>query len=200
MQKQVTFKRASIRGQRPNLSAQRKIANEVVSALSVQLEETAQSPLSTLPATHKRRRKPFGLAIAAAILLFAPLLYPSIFSIFGVLLGKTLPLGILLGFFLIASILSNIGSLLLYIAARRLHHLRASVGGFALALLVLQIDFILIFLHPSVTLSLNAVEHPSDIFALINLSLILLCMIALCVFSVLMLARLFKKKRPGITE
>jgi len=105
-----------------------------------------------------------------------------------------------MSFIVLWSALSTFGGVLLYLAARRANYLRISVGWTALAIIVFQIDFLIVFLNRSVTFYMDTISAPNYIYAAVISTLILLCMIALCVFSVLMLVRLFKKKRPSITE
>ena len=85
---------------------------------------------------------------------------------------------------------------MLYLAARRINYLRKSVGWVSLALLVLQIDFCIVFFDGSVAYLIQSANSPAYICSIIVSALIVTCMILLCVFSVLMLMRLTRKKQP----
>jgi len=189
----------NIHGKRPYRSAQNSTAGGIISTFSVQPEDMPLPPLSPLPSTKPhapRRRKPFGRAIAATIFLFAPFLCFAVFYFVGVILGSVLPFEILISLLILTGILSGFGGLLLYLAARRINYLRMSVGWVALALLVLQIDFCIVFFDGSVAYLIESANSPSYILSIIVSALIVTCMILLCVFSVLMLMRLTRKKKP----
>ena len=193
----------NIRGKRENLSAQNSVADEIVSVLSVSPEDMPLAPLSPLPPVAPRparRRKPIGLAIAAPILLFAPFLCFAVFYFLGLILGSVLPIEILMAILIFTGNLSIFGGLLLYLAARRIQYLRMSVGWFSLLLLVFQIDFCIVFLNKDVAFIMNPAGVPTFTFAVIICTLILICMIALCVFSIMMLVRLVHRKKPLSTE
>jgi hypothetical protein len=145
---------------------------------------------------YKRQRKPFGRAIAAAIFLFAPFLFFSLFYFVGAILGSELPFEMLLSLLILTGILSSFGGLLLYIAARRINYLRMSVGWVSLALLVLQIDFCIVFFDGSVPYLIQSANSPAYTCSVIVSALIVICMTLLCMFSVLMLLRLTRKKKP----
>jgi len=85
---------------------------------------------------------------------------------------------------------------LLYLAARRIKYLRKSVGWVSLALLVLQFDFCIVFFDGSVPCLIQSANSPAYICSIIISALIVTCMILLCVFSVLILIRLTRKKQP----
>ncbi|GEM_PF-3556811 len=202
MAKPIVVKK-NIRGKRNNLSAQYSVADEIVSVLSVPPEDKPLPPLSPLPPVAPRparRRKPIGLSIAAAILLFTPFLCFAVFYFLGLILGSVLPIEILMAILIFTGNLSIFGGLLLYLAARRIQYLRMSVGWFSLLLLVFQIDFCIVFLNNDVAFIMNPAGVPTFTFAAIISTLILICMIALCVFSIMMLMRLIRKKKPISTE
>ena len=202
MAKPIVVKK-NIRGKRKNLSAQNSVADEIVSVLSVPPEDKPLPPLSPLPPVAPRparRRKPIGLSIAAAILLFTPFLCFAVFYFLGLILGSVLPIEILMAILIFTGNLSIFGRLLLYLAARRIQYLRMSVGWFSLLLLVFQIDFCIVFLNNDVAFIMNPAGVPTFTFAVIICTLILICMIALCVFSIMMLVRLIRKKKPISTE
>jgi hypothetical protein len=193
----VTIKHANIRGKRQNLSVQNTVTDEIVSVFSVPLEEAPLlplSPLPTLPPRPHRRRKPMFSAMFASNMLFMPFLYPLMLTIFGVFTNQPLPLDIFMILVLFGSFLSNIGSLLLYIAARAANYLRTTVGIVALTLLVLQVSCLFLFRNNLEGFDPNHLRGMHDLIIMAGFTLIFSCMLALCIFSVLLLLRVFRKK------
>jgi hypothetical protein len=179
-------------GKRPNLSAQNSVADEVVSAFSNPQQEPPLPPLSPLP---PRKKNPKGSSIVAAILLFLPFVYPIAFYVNGAVTGQPLPAMMYPLLVLAARLLSIVGGLVLNLAARKTNAFRKPIGWTALANPLVTIPF---FVY-AYKYSGNRYPDLSTIFGaqiLITVSTIasLLCMIALCVFSVLIVIRVFKKR------
>ena len=156
-------------------------------------------PLDPTPAVGQaaphppRKRKPYGLAIAAAMLAFTPFLYAAGLTVLLSISSDEARWDVVIGMTLLGSVFSNIGSILLYLAARACHYIRKPVALVSLELLVLQIGSFMICREDlAIILPTQDLQHPLLTIALI--SLILLCMILLCVFSVLMLVHLLPKR------
>ena len=196
MHSPIIIQRANIRGKRQNKRFQEDTVTEAAVALSDSSENVPLQPLDPPPATepeapHRpRRRKPYGLAIAAAMLVFTPFLYAL--GITASMLISTVEArwDIVIGLTLLGSVYSNIGSILLYLAARVVNYIRKPVALVSLELLVLQIGTFMICREDIA--DLLDMEHP--ILTIVLVSLTLLCMIVLCVFSVLMLIHLLPKR------
>ena len=189
MHKQVTFKRANIRGQRPNLSANHTVVDEIIYAFTNPQQEP---PLPPLP---RGKKNPQGGSIAAAILLFLPFLYPITFFVQGATTGHPLPVMMFPLLALMARFLSNVGSLVLYLTARTENFLRKSIGWVSLATLALPLASVLLFGKSQYMFNpISDISKTRGLLALISVVFTLLCMIALCVFAVLMLARVFAKR------
>ncbi len=140
-----------------------------------------------------RKRKPYGLAIAAAMLAITPILYAFGINFLALVLVGRIELTFLFLMPLLAIPLSNIGSILLYLTARAANYMRKPVALVSLELLVLQIGTFMIYREGLADEFLTQnVQHPLLTISLI--CLILLCMILLCVFSVLMLVYLLPKR------
>jgi len=187
----------NIHGKRPNLSAQKSVADEIVSALSVPPEDMPLPPLSPLPPTAPRppqEKNPQGSSVAAAILLFLPFLYPIVFYVHGYATGHPLPVLMFPLLVLFARLLSNVGGFILFLAARSADYLKKSVGLTALAAFILPFAGSLLFGTTLNRVDPARISETRDWIALACVALGLFCMLALCVFSVLMLERVFKKR------
>ena len=201
MHSPIIVRRVNIRGKRPNKKSQENAENQYATALSVLPDGEPLQPLSPAPASEQvvphppRKRKPYGLAIAAAMLASTPILYALDTIALMLIFSGEVTWDIVIGLTLIGCVLFNIGSLLLYLTARATNYMRKPVALVSLELLVLQIGTFMIY-RGDLT-DLLDMQHP--LLAISLLSLILLCMIALCVFSVLMLAHLLPKRQPRKT-
>lgn len=194
-----TIVKRSIHGKRPNLSAQNSVADEIVSALSVPPEDMPLPPLSPLPPTTPRppqKQNPQGSSVAATILLFLPFLYPIVFYVHGVATGHPLPVLMFPLLVLFARLLSNVGGFILYLAARSADCLKKTIGLTALAAFILPFAGSLLFGTTLNRVDPARISQTRDWIALACVALGLFCMLALWVFSVLMLVRLFRKKKP----
>jgi hypothetical protein len=180
-----------ILGKRPNLSAQNSVADEIVTAFSTQSEPTI--PLSALSPGKKSQR---GGVIAATVLLFLPFVYPIVFFVHGAVTGHPLPALMYLYLVLLARLLSNAGGLVLYLSARKASFLQKPVGWTALAAFLLPIISAFLFGAQLYQVDSSAVSQVRGWLALGGVALSLVCMLALCVFCVLLLVRVFRKKKP----
>lgn len=199
MQYKINTDPKRILGKRPNLSAQNSVADDIVSAFSVPPEQMPLPPLSPLPPTVPRplrKKTPQGSSIAATILLFLPFLYPIVFFVHGSATGHPLPMLMFPLLVLLARLLSNVGGLILYFAARAANYLRKPVGFTALAAFILPLAGALLFGTTLARIDPANISQPRGWVALGCVVLALLCMVALCAFSILILIRAFRKKKP----
>ncbi|MEN6634356.1 MAG: hypothetical protein ABFC56_00720 [Clostridiaceae bacterium] len=200
MHSPIVIRHVNMRGKRLEQKSQELPAEETSVALS-DLPESA--PLQTLDPTPPseqvephppRKRKPYGLAIAAAMLVFAPFLFAVNMSAFGLILVGDPTLIVFLAVPLLGIPLSNVGSLLLYLSSRAANYMRKPVILVSLELLVLQIGSSVIYSKNIRSFEFDFQSLKNPLLAIVLASLILLCMIVLCVFSVLMLVRLLPKR------
>ena len=199
MHNPIVIRRANIRGKRLEQKPQELSTEETAVALSDLPQNAPMQPLDPAPATEKvvphkpRKRKPYGLAIAAAMLAITPILYAFGVNVLGLVLVGRIELILLFLMPLLAIPLSNIGGILLYLTARAANYMRKPVALVSLELLVLQIGTFMIYRDGLADEFLaQNMQHPLLTISLI--CLILLCMILLCVFSVLMLVHLLPKR------
>ncbi len=199
MHNPIVIRRANIRGKRLEQKPQEIPAVETAVALSDLPESAPMQPLDPPPATGQavphppRKRKPYGLAIAATMLVFTPFLYAVGLTALMLIFSDGTRWDVVIGMTLLGSVFSNIGSILLYLAARACNYIRKPVALVSLELLVLQIGSFMICREDlAIILPTQDLQHPLLTIALI--SLILLCMIMLCVFCVRMLVHLLPKK------
>ena len=199
MHNPIVIRRANIRGKRLEQKPQEISAVETAVALSDLPKIAPMQPLDPTSATGQvvphppRKRKPYGLAIAAAMLAFTPFLYAVGLTVLLSISSDEARWDVVIGMTLLGSVFSNIGSILLYLAARACNYIRKPVALVSLELLVLQIGSFMICREDlAIILPTQDLQHPLLTISLI--SLILLCMILLCVFSVLMLVHLLPKR------
>ncbi len=192
-------------GKRPNLAEEKSVTDEIVSAFSVPPEDMPLPPLSPLPkhtpasqtAPHApRKRNPQGLTIAAALLNVLPFLYPLFFFVHGWTSGHPLPVYLYPILVSAVRFLPVFGGLLLYLAARAANTLRKQVGWIALANVVFSFGGVFFLSEWLPNLDATMLTRVDALGFLAFSAASLLCMIALCVFSVLMLVRVFKKSAP----
>ena len=185
-------------GKRPNLSAQNTVADNIVTAFTSQQEQPIVPLSSTATGKPSSWGKIFGTL--AAVLLFAPFVISVVLMVIYNAQGYVLPLLMYPIYVLAFRNYSLFGGLALYLAARKANALRKPIGWIALANPLLTIPQ---FVYAILKSSGQDAALASEWLAVANLvSMIasLLCMIALCVFSVLMLVRVFKKKRAKVAE
>ncbi|MBA4347830.1 MAG: hypothetical protein C0413_03145 [Clostridiales bacterium] len=199
MQYRIKTDPKRILGIRPNLSAQKSVADEIVTNFTSQQEQPTV-PLSPIKPGNP---SPWGkvFSIVGTALSFTPFVITAaavIFSRLDWFFGVTM--------FLFGAIVyrmfSFIGGVILYLAARQINAFRKPVGWIALA-------------HPTlallVTLVSTSIQSHTDLYvrtsdginivAYVSLFIFLLCMIALCVFAVKLHIRAFKKpKKESIVE
>ena len=202
MHNPIILRRANIRGKRLTPSSREHTPDASANAVSALPESAPQQPLAPPPASEQvaphppRKRKPYGLAIAAAMLAFTPFLYAVGLTAMMLISSDEARWDMVIGLTLVGSVYSNIGSLLLYLTARACNYMRKSVVLVSLELLVLQIGTYMICREDIA--DLFDMQHPLLTISLI--CLILLCMIMLCVFSVLMLVHLLPKKPAKVAK
>ncbi len=196
----IVIRHVNIRGKRQSKKFRVDTADEIITSLSVQPESAPLQPLDpTTPSSEQvvphppRKRKPYGLAIAAAMLVFAPFLYSVSVGTCLVIFTDRKDLLVFLAIFVAGFPLSNVGSLLLYLVSRTVDFMKKPVILVFLELLVLQIGFFVIF-YRNIMIDSSMQSAGQASLAVVLMGLITLCMIVLCVFSVLMLVRLLPKR------
>ena len=199
-------------GKRPNLVEEESVTDNIVAALSVPPEDMPLPPLSPLPKhtpasqsapREPRKKHPKPLSVIGTVFVYLPILFAGVYFIHGALTGQVLPVMMFPMLMLIARFASYIGGLLLYFAARATQHLKKSVGFTTLAALLLPIVSSFIFAQPlaSVDPTSAGISPVAGWIALICLVISFLCMLALCVFAVLLLVRAFRKSaKPAETN
>ena len=195
MQYKINADPKRIIGKRPNLAAEESVVDGIVTAFTSQQEQ----PIVPLSSTATGKPSSWGkvYAIIATVLLFAPFLIASVLMIISGAQGYALPAMMLpilaIGF----RAYSFIGGLILYLAARKANVLRKTIGWIALANPVVTIPYFIMVLQYGTNRETMA-GAPAGMFIANYVSMIasLLCMIALCVFAVILLVRVFRKKKP----
>lgn len=191
-------------GKRPNLAEQNSVTDNIVAALSVPPEDMPLPPLSPLPQhtpasqtapRPTRKRHPKVLSVIGTVFVYLPILFAAAYFVYGALTGRPQTILMFPMLMLIARFLFYIGGLILYFAARAAQYLRKTVGFTTLAAFVLPIvsSFILAQPRYSVNPASAGISPVASWIALICVVISLLCMLALCVFGVLMLVRAFRK-------
>ena len=189
-------------GKRPNLAEEQSVTDDIVSAFSVPPEDMPLPPLSPLPQhtpaastapRAPRKRHPKALSIIGTVLAYLPFLFAAVYFVHGAIIGHPLPVLMFPMLVLIARFVSYIGGLILYLAACAAQYLRKSVGYTALASALLPFVSIILFTKPLASIDPTSIGQVAGWIALICIAISLLCMLALCVFSVLMLVRVFQK-------
>lgn len=182
MKTNITVKPCSYQGRRVNLTPESDIPEEVKLAV-VEAKKADRT-----------RRNGRALAVWAAVLVGLPFVLPLVFFINGALTNHSLPIGVYPYLVLTFGFFAKVGGLILYNASRNANYLRKPIGWTALATALLPFIAGIFFgdyLSRFVGANLN---RPVSIVVFASLLLTLLCMIALCVFAVLMLKRVFPKQ------
>ena len=196
-------------GKRPNLAEESSVADNIVSSFSVPSEDRPLPPLSPLPKhtptsqtapRAPRKKHPKVLSVIGMVFVYLPILFATVYFIYGALTGRPQTVLMFPMLMLIARFASYIGGLLLYFAARATQYLKKSVGFTTLAALLLPIVSSFIFAKPLTSVDPTSISQVAGWIALICIAVSLLCMLALCVFAVLLLFRAFRKKKPETTE
>jgi len=199
MQYKINTDPRKLIGKRPNLAEENSLTDKIVSAFSVSPERAPLPPLSPLPpysSLPHRKKNPKGIAIAGSILNFLPFLYLIIFFLQGFRSGHFLPIYMYPILVQALRFVPFLGGLLLYLAARAANVYRKATGWITLANVVFSIASILFVTDwvrtrdPAMLTNANAWGYLAFTIAS------LLCMLALCVFSMLMLQHVFQKKAP----
>lgn len=181
-----------ITGKRPNLSAQNTVADDIVTAFTSQQEQ----PIVPLSSTATGKPSPWGkiFGTLAAALVFAPFVIAVVLMIMASAQGYALYLIYYPIYVLAFRNYSIFGGLALYLAARKANKLRKPIGWIALANPLLTIPQFVYAYQRSAGKDIAQVSEWLAVANLVSMIASLLCMIALCVFAVLMLARVFAKR------
>ncbi len=196
-------------GKRPNLADENSVTDNIVAALSVPPEDMPLPPLSPLPKhtpasqtapRPTRKKHPKVLSVIGTVFVYLPILFAAVYFVYGALIGRPQTVLMFPMLMLIARFSSYIGGLILYFAARAAQYLRKTIGFTTLAAVLLPIVSSIIFAKPLASVDSTSISQVAGWIALICIAVSLLCMLALCVFSVLMLVRAFRKKKPEAVE
>ena len=190
MNTKIIVKETAARGRRINATPESDIPEEV--KLEVKREETETR--------RKRRGKVF--AIIGTVLVWLPLLFPIYSYIASPSVGIDLPFAMYPFLILRSQFWAILGGLFLYLGARATNTLRKPIGWLTIVM------FVVLFTTSLTSSKYTVSVDPSSIPAfvvygmIISQILMLLCMLALNVFSVLLLKRIYKKApvSPEINE
>ena len=183
MKTTITVKFCSYMGRRVNRTPESDIPEEVKIA-----EAEAKKAKRT-------RRNSRVLAVWGIILAGLPFVLPVVIFINGALTGHPLPIMMYPYLVLAFHVFSNVGGLILYLASRNANYLRKPIGWSALATALLPMLAAILFQDYLVRFDVTHFNRPVTIVVFIALLLTLLCMLALCVFAVLMLIRVYPKQK-----
>ena len=182
MSTRVTVKPCPYMGKRVNLTPESDIPEEVKIAAA----ETKKA--------ERRQSKSRALAVWGTVLVGLPFVLPLVFFINGALTNHPLPIGVYPYLVLLLSVFAKIGGLVLYIASRNANYLRKPISWTALATVLLPMVAAILFQDYLLRFDGTNLNRPMSFVVLIALLLTLLCMLALCVFAVLLLRRVFPKQ------
>lgn len=158
----------------------------------------AEAKQKTAATTMHNRKSSKVLAVIGTTLVWIPILFSIAYTVF--LLAKNTQGAVVYGFVVLSLfwVLYIIGTILLYLAARRFGFLRRAVGGTAIVWALAQgFSALLTSLYGSAA-SFAAQIKPLWLAAVVSLgitSVWYVCLAAIAVFSVLLLVRSFSKRR-----
>ena len=182
MSTRVTVKPCPYTGKRVNLTPESDIPEEVkIAAAEAKKAE-------------RSRRKSRALAIWGAVLVGLPFVLPLVFYVNGALTNHPLPIGIYPYLVLMFSLFTKIGGLVLYIGSRNANYLRKPIGWTALATTLPTPIANILYGGTLTRFDTTNMNAPINIIIFLLLIITLLCMLALCVFAVLLLRRVFPKQ------
>lgn len=169
-------------GRRVNATPESDIPEE--QALEIAAKEKAE----------RNRRRSRSLSAAGTVLIGLPFVLPIVFYINGAYTNYPLPVLMYPCLMLVFSFLSVVGGFLLYLASRKANHLRKPIGWITLAAFLLPAMSNILFGDYLFKYDYTGFSKPVGLIILIALLLTLLCMLALGVFSILMLKKVFPKR------
>ena len=182
MKTNITVKPCSYSGKRVNLTPESDIPEEVKIAAA----EAKQA--------ERTRRNERALAVWGTVLVGLPFVLPLVFFINGALTNHVPPIGLYPYLVMAFCVFSYVGGLILYIGSRNANYLRKSIGWTALATVLLPIIAAILYQDYLLRFDATNMNRPASIVIFVALLLTLLCMLALCVFAVLLLKRVFPKQ------
>ncbi len=182
MKTDISVKPCSCHGRRVNLTPESDIPEEVKIAAA----ETRKA--------ERTRRNGRTLAVWGTVLVWLPFVLPTVFFINGALTNHTPPIGLYPYLLLAFHMFSNIGGPVLYLASRNANYLRKPIGWTALATPLLILFAAILFQDYLLRFNVTSLNRPISVVVFVALLLMLLCMVALCIFAVLMLKRVFSKQ------
>ena len=182
MKTNITVKFCSYMGRRVNRTPESDIPEEVkIAAAEAKKAERA-------------RRHSRALAVWGTIMVGLPFVLPVVFFINGALTNHPLPIMMYPYLVLVFFPLADIGGLILYIGSRNANCLRKPIGWTALATTLPTPIATILFGNTLMRFDTTNMNAPINIIVFLLLIITLLCMLALCVFAVLLLRRVFPKQ------
>ena len=182
MSTRVTVKPCPYMGKRVNLTPESDIPEEVKIAAA----ETKKA--------ERRQSKSRALAVWGMVLVGLPFVLPLVFFINGALTNHPLPIGIYPYLAMVFCVFSYIGGLVLYIGSRNANYLRKPIGWTALATTLPSPIATILYGGTLTRFDTTNMNAPINIIVFLLLIITLLCLLALCVFAVLLLRRVFPKQ------
>ncbi len=183
MQNRVAFNREHIKGRRVNAIPESGIPEEVKAAKAAEGK------------AERARKRSRSLSVIGSAFLWLPFLFPVPFFIHGETSGSPVPFALYPMLVISVRFGANIGSFLLYLASRAANAFRKPVGWLAVAIFVLPIVGVLLMGRNLYFFDPSNISKPVHFLILLSMLLTLLGMLAINVFSVLLLCKVFH--RPG---
>ena len=182
MSTRVTVKPCPYMGKRVNLTPESDIPEEVkIAAAEAKKAE-------------RSRRKSRTLAVWGTVLVGLPFVLPLVFFINGALRNYPVPFIMYPYLVMVFCVFAYIGGLVLYIGSRNANYLRKPIGWTALATTLPTPIATILFGNTLMRFDTTNMNAPINIIVFLLLIITLLCMLALCVFAVLLLRRVFPKQ------
>ena len=164
------------------------------------IPEVVKAEVAATKKAERLRKRSRVLSVWGIVFLWLPFVLPLVFFVRGAFSGHPLPVLIYPYLVLVFRPFSNIGGLLLYLASRAADYLRKPIGWLALSLPILSVASNVIFGGFLYRYDYTNLTKPAGIVILICLMVALLCMLALCVFSILLIKKVFPQKpKPDAT-
>ena len=188
MQNRIMISRKRVIGRRVNATPESDIPESVKAA---QAAETK---------AERARRRSRTLSVIGTVFLWLPFLFPVPFFIHNEVGGAPVPLALYPFLVMSVRFSANIGSLLLYLASRAANALRKPVGWLALAIIVLPTAGLILLGKNLYFLDPASITKPVGFLVMLSMALTLLCMLAVNVFSILLLIHIFRRNRKHSAE
>lgn len=181
MRTRFTIQTCPQTGRRVNLTPESDIPEEVKAQIAAKKK------------AERNRERSRSLSVWSAVLVWLPFALPLMFFVHGAFTGHPLPILLYPYLVLVFCLSADIGGLLLYIASRKANYFRKPVGFLTLAIFLLPVVSNIIFGDYLLKFDYTRISKLSGVIVFAALLLTFFCMVALCVFSVLMLRKVFPR-------